>query len=289
SANDIEGKLKGLDAEKANLRKVESDLKAVTSAASDLNQQLRYIESVRSGFGDLTKKADQITGQILGLPTTMAFYAFVGVFGTLASIIVFNRAIWNPSELIDAFHSPILSLFGGFIIFLATITTNIAANVVAPANAFANLMPKKITYRAGVVITGIIGVLIMPWKLYSDPSGYIFNWLGIYGSFLGPLAGLYISDYYILRKQKLNLYDLYLDGSQYYNYTRGFNPAALITYFISIFPFCLDLIYNTFNGHVVNSSWIIGLFISLIVYPLFPKKGGFNFDGFDSVTDIQKS
>ncbi|HBC76343.1 MAG: hypothetical protein A2008_10205 [Candidatus Wallbacteria bacterium GWC2_49_35] len=256
-----------------------------------LNGMIAFWATIALNIPDFTRYArsqkDQITGQILGLPTTMAFYAFVGVFGTLGSIIVFNRAIWNPAELIDAFHSPLLSLFGGLVIFLATITTNIAANVVAPANAFANLMPKKITYRAGVIITGIIGILIMPWKLYSDPSGYIFNWLGVYGSFLGPLAGLYISDYYILRKQKLNLYDLYLDKSQYYNYIGGFNPAALITYFISIFPFCLDLLYNTFNGHVVNSSWIIGLLISFMVYPIFSKKDASNFGGFDSVTDRQ--
>jgi len=257
-----------------------------------LNGMIAFWATIALNIPDFTRYAksqkDQITGQLLGLPTTMAFYAFVGVFGTLGSIIVFNRAIWNPAELIDAFHSPILSIFGGFVIFLATITTNIAANVVAPANAFANLMPKKISYRAGVIITGIAGIVIMPWKLYSDPSGYIFNWLGIYGSFLGPLAGLYIADYYILRKQKLNLYDLYLDNSQYYNYAGGFNPAALITYFISILPFCLDLFFNSFSGHVVNSSWIIGLLISFIVYPLFSKKGPSNFGGFDIVTDVQR-
>ncbi len=257
-----------------------------------LNGMIAFWATIALNIPDFTRYAksqkDQIIGQILGLPTTMAFYALVGVCGTLGSIIVFNRAIWNPAELIDAFQSPVLSVIGGFVIFLATITTNIAANMVAPANAFANLMPKKITYRSGVLITGVIGVVIMPWKLYSDPSGYIFNWLGIYGSFLGPLAGLYISDYYLLRKQKLNLYDLYLDKSQYYSYSGGFNQSAIITYFISILPFCLDLFFNTFKGHVVNSSWIIGLLISFMVYPLFSKKGVSYSGGFDTITEFRK-
>lgn len=252
-----------------------------------LNGMIAFWATLALNIPDFTRYAksqrDQVIGQILGLPTTMGFYAFVGVFGTLGSIVVFGRAIWNPCELVDAFKSPALCFIGGFTIFLATITTNIAANVVAPANAFSNLMPKKISYRTGVVITGIIGIVIMPWKLYADPSGYIFNWLGTYGSFLGPLAGLYLADYYVVKRQKLNLYDLYLDNSKHYNFQGGVNPVAIIAYVVSVVPFILDMFFKTFGGAVSNNSWTIGLAISFVVYILIMKRDP-NYADYDSVT-----
>ena len=202
-----------------------------------LNAMISFWATLALNIPDFTRYArsqrDQVLGQIIGLPTTMGFYAFVGVCGTLGAIIVFGEPIWDPSELLARFNMPILSIVGGFAIFLATITTNIAANVVAPANAFSNLAPKLITYRMGVIATGIIGLLIQPWKLLADPSGYIFGWLGIYGSFLGPLAGLYLADYYLVRRQRLSLHDLYVPGSGKYNFSGGVNHMAILAYVLS--------------------------------------------------------
>jgi len=166
---------------------------------------------------------------------------------------------------------PWLSLLGGILVFVAIITTNIAANVVGPSNIFSNLSPRNIPYKYGVLITGFIGLIIMPWKLYAEPTGYIFNWLGTYGSFLGPLTGLYIADYYIVRKQYLSIYDLYSSDSKLYGYSGGVNYIAYLAYAISVTPFVMDLAFSTFGGAVVNNSWFIGLALSFAVYAALMK------------------
>jgi len=241
-----------------------------------LNAMISYWAPLALNISDFTRFAhsqkDQAIGQIIGLPPAMAFFSMVGVFGTLGSMIAFNEMIWNPVYTVIAFKMPWLSLLGGILVFIAIITTNIAANVVGPSNIFSNLSPKNIPYRFGVLITGFIGLVIMPWKLYAEPTGYIFNWLGIYGSFLGPLTGLYIADYYIIKKQHLSLFDLYSDDSALYNYKGGVNYIAYLAYAISVTPFVMDLCFATFDGNVVNNSWILGLALSFSVYTFLMKK-----------------
>ena len=240
-----------------------------------LNAMISYWAPLALNISDFTRFAcsqkDQALGQLIGLPPAMAFFSMVGVFGTLGSMIAFNEMIWNPVYTVVAFKMPWLSLLGGILVFVAIITTNIAANVVGPSNIFSNLSPKNIPYKIGVLITGVIGLVIMPWKLYAEPTGYIFNWLGTYGSFLGPLTGIYIADYYIVKKQYLSLYDLYSDDSPLYNYKAGVNYVAYLAYAISVTPFVVDLCFASFNGVVVNNSWFIGLALSFAVYTAFMK------------------
>lgn len=240
-----------------------------------LNAMISYWAPLALNISDFTRFAcsqkDQALGQLIGLPPAMAFFSMVGVFGTLGSMIAFNEMIWNPVYTVVAFKMPWLSLLGGILVFIAIITTNIAANVVGPSNIFSNLSPRNIPYRYGVLITGFIGLIIMPWKLYAEPTGYIFNWLGTYGSFLGPLTGLYIADYYIIRKQYLSIYDLYSDGSGLYNYSGGVNYIAYLAYAISVTPFVMDLAFASFGGAVVNNSWFIGLALSFTVYAALMK------------------
>ncbi|MBI3038631.1 NCS1 family nucleobase:cation symporter-1 [bacterium] len=242
-----------------------------------LNGMISFWATLALNIPDFSRYAksqrDQVLGQVIGLPATMGFYAFVGVCGTLGSIVVFGQAIWDPSELLARFNSPILSIIGGFAIFLATITTNIAANVVAPANAFSNLAPRIISYRIGAIITGIIGFLIQPWKLLSEPSGYIFGWLGTYGSFLGPLAGLYLADYYFIHRQRLNLKDLYIPNTGKYNFRYGINWIAFIAYFLSVIPFILTLKFDLgISGrNIQENSWTIGLVLSFAFYAALMK------------------
>jgi NCS1 family nucleobase:cation symporter-1 len=150
----------------------------------------------------------QVWGQFLGLPPTMTLFAFIGVAVTSASAVIFGEAIWDPVKLLSKLENPIAILVSLFALLIATITTNVAANVVAPANGFANLWPSKITFARGGVITGIIGIAIMPWKLLENADRYI-GWLITYSGFLGPIAGIFIADYWLVRRAKLALPELY--------------------------------------------------------------------------------
>src|ERR1035437_8544524 len=133
---------------------------------------------------------DQVVGQLVGLPTTMALYSFIGVAVTSATTIIYGTTIWDPVDVLTRFKNPVLLVVAMFALCIATLATNIAANVVSPANDFAHLSPKKISFRIGGLITGIIGIVMMPWKLVADPNGYIFVWLIAYSGLLGPIGGV---------------------------------------------------------------------------------------------------
>src|SRR5205085_9594260 len=161
-----------------------------------------------------------------GLPGTMVLFAFIGVAVTSATIVIFGKAIWDPVELITRIGSPAVIIFGALIVLAAQLTTNMAANVVSPANDFSNLSPKRISYVTGGLITAVIGILMMPWRLYSDAAAYIFTWLIGYSSLMGALGGILIADYWIVRRQRLVLDDLFREQGAY-TYRGGFNPAAM--------------------------------------------------------------
>src|SRR6185437_16611561 len=151
----------------------------------------------------------QVIGQAVGLPPAMTLYSFIGVAVTSASVVLFGEAIWDPVALLSRFHQPLVASIALIALLIATLNTNVAANVVSPSNDFSNLNPRRISFRTGGIITGIIGVLIMPWKLLSDANAYIFGWLVGYSSLLGPIAGIIISDYMVLRARKLDIDGLY--------------------------------------------------------------------------------
>ena len=146
---------------------------------------------------------DQIVGQALGLPLTMALYSFIGVAVTSATTIIYGETIWDPVDVLTHFTNPVVLVVAMLALCIATLATNIAANVVSPANDFAHLAPRKISFRIGGLITGVIGVLMMPWKLVADPSGYIFTWLVGYSALLGPIGGIMIADYFVCRQRQL--------------------------------------------------------------------------------------
>jgi len=178
---------------------------------------------------------DQIVGQALGLPLTMALYSFIGVAVTSATTIIYGQTIWHPVDVLTRFKSPVVLVVAMVALCIATLATNIAANVVSPANDFAHLAPRRISFRLGGLITGLIGVLMMPWKLVADPNGYIFTWLIAYSALLGPIGGILIADYYVWRRRRLNLPALYQTDSEY-RFTNGFSMVALIALVIGILP-----------------------------------------------------
>jgi NCS1 family nucleobase:cation symporter-1 len=228
-----------------------------------------------------TSQKAQIKGQIYGLPTSMTMFAFVGVVVTSATAIVFGTTIWDPVVLAGKFDSKLLVSIAMIAVAISTLATNIAANIVSPANDFANLSPSKIDFRKGGYITGIIGILIFPWKLIADPTGYIFTWLVGYSSLLGPVGGIMIVDYYFIRKQTLVVDDLY-NTKGIYAFSKGFNSKAIIALLIGILPnvpgffttikvFPADMFSNWIIG-LYSYAWFVGFGISGLIYWLLMKK-----------------
>ena len=193
---------------------------------------------------------DQVLGQTIGLPTTMGLYTFIGVAVTSATVIIYGKEIWDPVQLLRKFESPIVLAVAMVSLCLATLATNIAANVVSPANDFAHLWPRAIGFRTGGLITAIIGVLIQPWKLVADPSGYIYTWLIAYSSLLGAVGGVLIADYFVIRRTRLDLPGLYRQKGPYW-YQAGFNPRALFALVAGIAP-CVP----GFLATVAGGTWI---------------------------------
>jgi len=205
----------------------------------------------------------------------MTLFAFIGVVVTSATAIVYGNTIWDPVQLAGRFDSKILVSIAMTAVAISTLATNIAANIVSPANDFSNLSPKKINFRTGGYITGIIGVLIFPWKLIADPNGYIFTWLIAYSSLLGPIGGILIADYYFIRKQILKVDELYSHKGQYC-FSNGFNKYAIVALLLGILPnvpgFLLQIKLissSTFPGwisNLYNYAWFVGFFVSGILY-----------------------
>jgi NCS1 family nucleobase:cation symporter-1 len=200
---------------------------------------------------------EQIIGQVVALPTTMSLFAAMGVMITSATAIIYGQAIWDPVQLVGKFSSPFIVAISMFTVVVATIAVNIAANVVSPANDFANAFPRFISFKTGGLITGILGILIQPWKLLADPSGYIFTWLLGYSGGLGSIAGVLVADYWLLRHRELKLEDLYLVDGVY----RGWNWRA-------IFATALGCAL-AWGGFVIPAlkplydyAWFVGFFVA---------------------------
>lgn len=223
-----------------------------------LTGMIGYWATLSLNIPDFTRYAytqrDQMVGQALGLPTTMGLYAFIGVAVTSATVVIYKAPIWDPVVLLTKFSNPWVLIFAMLSLCLATLATNIAANVVSPANDFAHLFPKLINFRVGGLITGIIGILIQPWKLMADPTGYIFTWLVAYSSLLGAVGGILIADYFVIRKTQLNLVALYEKNSVYW-YHKGFNMRAIIALVAGIAP-CVPGFLGTIKAMNVAQGWI---------------------------------
>ncbi|MGV9878855.1 NCS1 family nucleobase:cation symporter-1 [Streptomyces sp. NPDC003006] len=221
----------------------------------------------------------QVWGQTLGLPTTMTAFALLSVLVTSGSQVVYGAAIWDPVELAAKTDNVFGLLFALVTVLVATISVNIAANVVSPAYDLSNLAPKLIDFRAGALITGVVGVLVMPWKLTATPELYIFTWLGVVGGLLGTVAGVMIADYWIVRRTVLDLPDLYRPHGRYW-YTAGWNWRALLAFAVGGTlavggshsapgkgPFPADGLIPALEP-LADYGWAVGLLVALGLYCL---------------------
>jgi NCS1 family nucleobase:cation symporter-1 len=231
----------------------------------------------------------QALGQILGLPTTMTLFPLAAVLITSATVVVFGKAIWDPVALVGQFDNPLVVIFALFTLAVATLSVNVAANIVSPSYDFSNLAPKLISFRTGGLITGVLGVVIQPWNLLTNPNVYIFTWLNFYGGALGAIAGVLIADYWFMRSTNLKLGDLYRADGQY-RYSGGFNWRGLVSLLVGgvlavggaytapgtqgpfpakgVIPFLYQPV--TFYDY----SWVVGLVAAFVCYlalsALFP-------------------
>lgn len=201
---------------------------------------------------------EQAVGQVVALPTTMTVFAAMGVVITSASAEIYGAAIWDPVELVGHFTSRLVVAIAMFTVVVATLSVNIAANVVSPANDFANLAPGKISFRTGGLITGILGILMMPWKLIADPSGYIFKWLLGYSGGLGSIAGVLVCDYWFIRGGRLLLPDLYKRTGEY-SYVRGTNWAAIAATAVGCLFAWIGLVVGALRV-LYDYAWFAGAF-----------------------------
>ncbi len=215
---------------------------------------------------------EQMIGQVIALPTTMSVFAGMGVLITSATVIIYGEAIWDPIKLVGRFQAPVVVAIAMFTAVVATLSVNIAANVVSPANDFANALPRLIDFKRGGLITGILGIVMQPWYWYADPSGYIFGWLVGYSGGLGSIAGVLIADYWLVRRTRLQLADLYLPNGAY-RYSGGWNPKAVVATvagcalaWIGAFVPALHVLYSY--------AWFVGFGVSFGLYALTMKSEG---------------
>jgi NCS1 family nucleobase:cation symporter-1 len=224
--------------------------------------------TVSLNIPDFTRYArsqrDQMLGQALGLPATMTFYSFIGIAVTSATVVIFGRALWDPVAVLSHLGNPLAVVLAMLALLMATLNVNVAANVVSPANDFSNLAPRHISFRTGGLITCAMGIAMQPWKLMANYGSYIFGWLVGYSGFLGPIAGVLICDYFLVRKKILSSEGLYQRGGQY-EYSHGFNGQAITALaggaavaFVGLLLPPLHILYNY--------AWFVGFAVSFFTY-----------------------
>ncbi len=282
-ASNAAGGLGNVLAGTSALQSTQANFWAIFPAA--LTASVGYWATLSLNIPDFTRYAksqrSQMLGQALGLPLTMTAFAFIGVAVTSATVIIYGEAIADPVELIRRFDSTVVILFAMIVIFVAQLSTNMAANVVSPSNDFSNLNPKRVSYVTGGLITAVIGILMMPWQLMSSMGAYIFTWLIGYSGLMGAIGGILICDYWLIRKRRIELAELYrTDGI--YSYSGGFNWRAIAALVLAIAPVVPGFLRaaTTPGGQIADPNffdtvytyaWFVTFGIAFMLYYLMMK------------------
>jgi nucleobase:cation symporter-1, NCS1 family len=239
-----------------------------------LTAMIGYWATLSLNMPDFTRfgrsQREQIVGQVVALPTTMSLFAAMGVLITSATVLIYGRAIWDPMQLAREFKAPVVVAISMFTAVVATLAVNIAANVVSPANDFANAFPRLISFKTGGLITGLLGIAMQPWRLLDDPSQYIFTWLVGYSGGLGSIAGVLIADYWLVRQTRLKLEDLYLPNGAY-RYAGGWNWRAVAATLAGCFLAWGGLVLPPLKP-LYSYGWFVGFFASGLVYFLLMRR-----------------
>jgi NCS1 family nucleobase:cation symporter-1 len=245
--------------------------------AQSLTGVVGFWATVALNIPDFTRYARsqraQMIGQALGLPTTMTFYSFIGVAVTSATAIIFGQALWNPVDVLARLGNPVAVLVAMLALLLATLNVNVAANLVSPSNDFSNLSPRYISFRTGGLITCVIGVAVFqPWKLLASSNSYISGWLVGYSGFLGPIAGVMICDYFVIRKKILLVEDLY-QRRGFYEFSSGFNIRAIAALAMGAGFAFVGLIVPSLRD-LYDYAWFVGFGASFLAYWVLMRTAG---------------
>jgi len=245
-----------------------------------LTAAVGYWATLSLNIPDFTRYArsqrSQMLGQALGLPTTMTAFAFIGVAVTSSTIVIFGAPVWDPVVLVTRIGGPAVIIIAALVVLAAQLHTNMAANVVSPSNDFSNLNPRRISYVTGGLITAAIGIVMMPWKLYSDAAAYIFTWLLGYSSLMGALGGILIADYWVVRRQRLDVPALFREHGMY-TYVNGVNPRAVIALVLAVLPVVPGFIraastaggvvaHRTIFDTLYSYAWFVTFTLSFVLY-----------------------
>ncbi len=242
-----------------------------------LTAMIGYWATLSLNMPDFTRfgrsQREQVVGQVVALPTTMTVFAAMGVLITSAALVIYPHMradeLWDPMKLVGQFDQVVVIAVSMFTVVVATLAVNIAANVVSPANDFANAFPKLISFRLGGLITGIIGLLMQPWRLLADPSGYIFSWLVGYSGGLGSIAGVLIADYWLVRRKQLVLGDLYRTRGVY-TYAGGWNWRAVVATLVGCALAWIGLVVPALRP-LYDYAWFVGFGAAALTHLVLMK------------------
>jgi NCS1 family nucleobase:cation symporter-1 len=224
-----------------------------------------------------TTQRDQVLGQTLGLPAPMGLLAALAVFVTSATVVIYGKAIWDPVTLAGRMSGAAV-LVALLVLLVDTISVNLAANLVGPAFDFSALWPRRISYKTGGYVTAVVAVAMMPWKILASTHGYILTWLDGYSALLGAVAGILIVDYYLVRRQALDVESLYRGPGGRYHYWHGWNPIALGAFLIGVLPCLPGFLHVSLPGafpdtdvffrHLYRYAWFVAVALAGLSYAL---------------------
>lgn len=233
---------------------------------------------------------DQALGQIIAMPTSVMALAIIGAFFAEVTKRVYDEAIFDPTMILLHIDNKGVIIIVGIATIIATLTTNMAANVVAPANGFSNLSPKRISFRMGLVFTILLCIVYRPWWMYGDAGAFMFDWLGTVGTLLAPVAAILVADYFFTKRRRIDVASLFKEEGSRYEYFKGFNIRAFIAWICAAFVPML----GTFGveGEAIKwisaNSYIFGFAVGFVIYILIMKNdhvSPISEEEFESITE----